>query len=123
MRCNSARSSGHQKANTPIHKARSKLCGRNATSCNVLRTRANATPATAAEMNMDYILDERLRELYLEEFRAVTLTRLGLLYDRDKRYNPRSGLTIEPHHNLWPIPANEITQNTGAELKQNDLYQ
>lgn len=90
---------------------------------NVLRTRANTTPATAAEMNMDYILDERLRELYLEEFRAVTLTRLGLLYDRDKRYNPRSGLTIEPHHNLWPIPANEITQNTGAELKQNDLYQ
>jgi starch-binding outer membrane protein, SusD/RagB family len=43
---------------------------------NVLRTRASATQATAAEMNMDYILDERLRELYLEEFRAVTLTRL-----------------------------------------------
>jgi len=90
---------------------------------NVLRTRANATPATAAEMNMDYILDERLRELYLEEFRAVTLTRLGLLYDRDKRYNPRSGLTIEQYHNVWPIPSTEITQNTGAVLKQNDGYQ
>jgi hypothetical protein len=90
---------------------------------NVLRIRANATPATAAEMNMDYILDERLRELYLEEFRAVTLTRLGLLYDRDKRYNPKSGQTIEPFHNLWPIPTTEITQNTGAELKQNDGYQ
>jgi starch-binding outer membrane protein, SusD/RagB family len=90
---------------------------------NVLRTRANATPATAAEMNMDYILDERLRELYLEEFRAVTLTRLGLLYDRDKRFNPKSGQTIETYHNLWPIPTTEITQNTGAELKQNDGYQ
>jgi hypothetical protein len=90
---------------------------------NVLRNRAGATPATAAEMNIDYILDERLRELYLEEFRAVTLTRLGLLYDRDKRYNPRSGLTIEPYHNLWPIPSTEITQNTGAVLKQNDQYQ
>jgi hypothetical protein len=90
---------------------------------NVLRNRANATPATAADMNMDYILDERLRELYLEEFRAVTLTRLGLLYDRDKRYNPKSGLSIEPYHNLWPIPTTEITQNTGAELKQNPLYQ
>lgn len=90
---------------------------------NVLRTRANATLATAAEMNIDYILDERLRELYLEEFRAVTLTRLGLLYDRDKRYNPKSGLSIEPYHNLWPIPSTEITQNTGAELKQNDGYQ
>lgn len=89
---------------------------------NVLRTRANATPATAAEMNIDYILDERLRELYLEEFRAVTLTRLGLLYDRDKKYNPKSGLSIETYHNLWPIPTTEITQNTGAELSQNDGY-
>ncbi|SEW52890.1 RagB/SusD family nutrient uptake outer membrane protein [Chitinophaga arvensicola] len=89
---------------------------------NALRNRAQATPASAAEMNMDYILDERLRELYMEEFRAVTLTRLGLLYDRDKRYNPKSGLTIETYHNLWPIPATEITQNTGAVLDQNKGY-
>jgi hypothetical protein len=90
---------------------------------NVVRARANAAPATAAEMNIDYILDERLRELYIEEFRAVTLTRLGLLYNRTQRYNPKSGLTIEPYHNVWPIPGPEITQNTGAELKQNPQYQ
>ncbi|NLR67634.1 RagB/SusD family nutrient uptake outer membrane protein [Chitinophaga varians] len=89
---------------------------------NILRNRAGATPATAAEMNLDYILDERLRELYMEEFRAVTLTRLGKLYDRDKKYNPKSGLTIEPYHNLWPIPSTEITQNTGAVLEQNQGY-
>lgn len=89
---------------------------------NVLRNRAQTTPASVTEMNMDYILDERLRELYMEEFRAVTLTRLGLLYDRDKRYNPKSGLTIEAYHNLWPIPATEITQNTGAVLEQNKGY-
>jgi hypothetical protein len=89
---------------------------------NVLRNRAQTTPASVAEMNMDYLLDERLRELYMEEFRAVTLTRLGLLYDRDKRYNPKSGLTIEAFHNLWPIPATEITQNTGAVLEQNKGY-
>lgn len=89
---------------------------------NVLRNRAGATPATAAEMSIDYILDERLRELYMEEFRTVTLTRLGKLYDRDKKYNPKSGLTIEPYHNLWPIPATEITQNTGAVLEQNQGY-
>ncbi|NML39980.1 RagB/SusD family nutrient uptake outer membrane protein [Chitinophaga sp. G-6-1-13] len=89
---------------------------------NVLRNRAGATPATTAEMNIDYILDERLRELYMEEFRAVTLTRLGKLYDRDKKYNPKSGLTIEPYHNLWPIPSTEITQNTGAVLEQNQGY-
>lgn len=89
---------------------------------NVLRARAQTTPASAAEMNIDYILDERLRELYMEEFRAVTLTRLGRLYDRDKKYNPKSGLTIEAYHNLWPIPATEITQNTGAVLEQNKGY-
>jgi len=89
---------------------------------NVLRARAQTTQAAAAEMNIDYILDERLRELYMEEFRAVTLTRLGLLYDRDKKYNPKSGLTIEAYHNLWPIPATEITQNTGAVLEQNKGY-
>ncbi|QJB38382.1 RagB/SusD family nutrient uptake outer membrane protein [Chitinophaga oryzae] len=89
---------------------------------NVVRNRAGAAPATAAEMNIDYLLDERLRELYMEEFRAVTLTRLGKLYDRDKKYNPKSGLTIEPYHNLWPIPATEITQNTGAVLEQNQGY-
>lgn len=89
---------------------------------NVLRTRAQTTPATPDEMNIDYILDERLRELYLEEFRAATLTRLGKLYDRDKRYNPKSGLTIEEYHNLWPIPATEITQNTGAVIEQNPGY-
>jgi hypothetical protein len=87
-----------------------------------LRSRAQTTPASVAEMNMDYLLDERLRELYMEEFRAVTLTRLGLLYDRDKKYNPKSGLTIEAFHNLWPIPATEITQNTGAVLEQNKGY-
>lgn len=89
---------------------------------NVLRNRAQATPSSATEMNIDYILDERLRELYMEEFRAVTLTRLGLLYDRDKRFNPKSGLTIEAYHNLWPIPATEITQNTDAVLEQNKGY-
>jgi len=89
---------------------------------NVLRNRAKATPATAGDINIDYILDERLRELYMEEFRTVTLTRLGLLYDRAKRYNPKSGLTIESYHNLWPIPTTEITQNTGAVLEQNPGY-
>ncbi|MGJ1422275.1 RagB/SusD family nutrient uptake outer membrane protein [Sphingobacterium spiritivorum] len=76
----------------------------------------------ASIVNIDYILDERLRELYPEEFRVVTLARLGKLYDRDKLYNPKSGLSIEQYHNLWPIPSNEITQNTEAKLEQNPGY-
>ena len=89
---------------------------------NVVRHRSHAAPAVPSEVNLDYILDERLRELYLEEFRSVTLTRLGKLYERDKKYNPVSGKTIEPYHNLWPIPATEITNNNEATLDQNEGY-
>ena len=44
---------------------------------NVLRNRAGAKPCTAADVNIDYILDERVRELFGEEQRWVTLSRLS----------------------------------------------
>ncbi len=44
---------------------------------NVVRSRSNADPVNAAEINIDYILDERLRELGVEEKRMLTLMRLG----------------------------------------------
>jgi hypothetical protein len=89
---------------------------------NVIRNRANATPATPAEITIDYILDERLRELYTEEQRMMTLCRLSLHYDRTKRYNPYAGVSIQPHHNLWPIPYSEIERNSLAPLEQNAGY-
>lgn len=58
----------------------------------------------------------------MEEFRAVTLARLGKLYDRTHRFNPKSGLSIEQYHNLWPIPSNEISSNKDAVLQQNPGY-
>ena len=44
---------------------------------NVLRSRAGAKPCTADQVNIDYILDERVRELFGEEQRWVTLSRLS----------------------------------------------
>lgn len=44
---------------------------------NVVRARAKAPLCTAADVTIDYILDERARELYGEEHRAVTLSRLS----------------------------------------------
>ena len=44
---------------------------------NVLRNRAGAKPCTAADIDIDYILDERVRELFGEEQRWVTLSRLS----------------------------------------------
>lgn len=89
---------------------------------NALRNRAGATAANAGEMDLDYILDERLRELYAEELRTVTLTRMGKHYDRTSRFNEKSGLTIEAYHNLWPIPFQEIERNIEAILDQNLGY-
>lgn len=89
---------------------------------NVVRARSNATPATAGEMNLDYILDERMRELGVEEKRMFTLMRMGKLYDRIQKCNPFYAPYIKPHNNLWPIPQGEIERNRGAELTQNPGY-
>jgi len=90
---------------------------------NVIRTRAKAPLATAAEMSLDYILDERVRELYGEEYRMLTLMRLGLVFDRVKKYgevNQRN--SVAQHNNLLPIPQGEIDKNIGAKLTQNPGY-
>ncbi len=89
---------------------------------NVVRNRAKATPVDPDDINIDYILDERLRELLMEEFRTATLNRLGLSYDRMSRLNEYCGDQIREHHNLWPIPFSEIERNTGAVLEQNPGY-
>lgn len=52
--------------------------GKAAADINVLRTRANASLCTAADVNIDYILDERARELLGEENRWITLNRLSV---------------------------------------------
>jgi len=89
---------------------------------NVVRTRANATPVTPGNVDIDYILDERSRELAGEEPRRLTLSRLGLLYDRVIKYNPISAPTIQPFNNLLPIPQNAIDANSAIKFPQNDGY-
>lgn len=44
---------------------------------NVVRARANAPLCSASEVDIDYILDERTRELFGEEHRCITLNRLS----------------------------------------------
>lgn len=102
-----------------------------ASDINVLRERAFANyPAegavSAGDITLDFILDERARELLLEEFRRMTLMRTGTLIERaalNKDVSPQgsiSGLTST--HTLWPIPLNEIQRNTDAVLTQNPGY-
>ena len=88
---------------------------------NVVRSRAKASPASAAEMNIDYILDERLRELAGEEMRNVTLFRMGKFVERARKYNP-AGYHVADWQNLYPIPYSEIEKNTKGTLTQNPGY-
>ncbi|WP_373514781.1 RagB/SusD family nutrient uptake outer membrane protein [Persicitalea sp.] len=95
---------------------------RAAADINVVRTRANAKPVAAADVNLAYLLDERARELTVEEARRRTLVRLGLLYERATRYNWDAKATMQPYHELWPIPQKAIDANQGAVLDQNPGY-
>ncbi len=94
---------------------------------NVVRARSNAAPVAPGNVDIDYILDERMRELGVEEKRLLTLTRLGKVYDRIKKCNPyydgfNGGSAVQPHNNLIAIPQAQIERNRGAVLEQNPGY-
>jgi starch-binding outer membrane protein, SusD/RagB family len=89
---------------------------------NVVRARSNATAISPAAVNIDYILDERMRELGVEEKRMLTLTRLGKWYDRVVKCNPYYAAQADPKYNLWPIPQRVIEANRDAVITQNPGY-
>ncbi len=90
---------------------------------NVVRRRAHTREITDAEMTMDFLLDERIRELVGEESRRFTLVRTGKLLERTRKYNSESGPAMRDYHVLWPVPQSIIDSNTGAKFPQNDGYQ
>jgi len=89
---------------------------------NEVRNRSNATPVLPGDVDIDYILDERLRELLWEEPRRITLGRLGLIFDRTSRFNDYAKDNIKEFHNLYPVPLSEIQANVDADLGQNPGY-
>jgi hypothetical protein len=96
-----------------------------ATTINIIRARANATAVTGADINIDFILDERARELLAEENRRMTLMRTGTLVDRVTKYNTQTTnpvVGIAAKHMLFPIPLTEINLNKDAVLEQNPGY-
>ncbi len=89
---------------------------------NEVRNRANATPVAAADVDMDYLLDERARELLGEEVRRFTLVRTGTLLERTRALNPVTGPIIKEHNVLWPIPQEVIDANSGLKWTNNPGY-
>lgn len=97
---------------------------------NVVRNRAKASLVEAAQVDMEYLLDERMRELGVEEKRRLTLMRTGKLYDRVMKCNPfyanpgtnGDGVGMQKKYNIWPIPQSAIEANSDAILEQNEGY-
>ncbi len=92
---------------------------------------ATAGAVTASQMNIDFLLDERIRELVGEENRRYTLCRTGKLADRvqmimDKWAEGTESKKITGFnastHCLLPIPLSEIQLNKDADLQQNPGY-
>lgn len=93
-----------------------------AASINKVRARANASLISAEDVTLDFILDERARELFGEFPRRITLVRTGTLIERVNRYNSQSSGKIRDYHVLWPIPQSAIDANKEHKLKQNPGY-
>lgn len=118
---------------------------------NKVRERANAIPISPGKVTIDFIFDERARELFAEEPRHSELVRVSYIlakqnkdgytltnfseknyyYDRVMKCNKTYELKIEllgnianmaPFHVLWPIPSAVITANTLGIINQNIGY-
>ena len=79
---------------------------------------------TAAQMNIDFILDERARELAGEQLRWFDLKRTGKLVERVKARNPDAAAYVQAFHLLRPIPQRQLDAVSNKTVfTQNPGYQ
>lgn len=82
----------------------------------------SANEVTSAVVDLDFILDERGRELIGEGHRWMDLTRTGKLVERVRLHNVEGGSNIQDFHVVRPIPQTQI-DNTLGGYPQNPGYQ
>lgn len=95
---------------------------------NVVRARAGVANATPAEFNINYILDERGREMLGEYNRWFDLKRTGTLVSRAVQYNYKIPSANNFNGNngaqkiLRPIPQAVLDLNQNKNFPQNPAY-
>ena len=91
---------------------------------NLVRNRSNATSITESDLTLDFILDERGRELNLEGHRRSDLIRFGKFtggsYLWPWKGNAQTGTSIPSTYNVFPIPLTALQAN--PNLTQNPGY-
>ena len=93
-----------------------------AATINIVRSRSNASPIAEGDVSIDYILDERSRELVVEEHRRYTLLRTGKWLERVQAYNTQCGDVVTERDKLYPIPQSVIDANLTSPMPQNPGY-
>ena len=83
-----------------------------------------AMAITDAQLSMDFIMEERARELAGEQIRWMDLKRWGKLVERVKLHNPQAAPFIKDVHNVRPIPQAQIDRTDGGSksFAQNPGY-
>jgi len=91
---------------------------------NAIRTRSNATAITTADLTLDYILNERARELNFEGHRRSDLIRFGKFtggsYLWPWKGGVLNGTSIPDTYNVYPLPLTAL--NANPNLTQNPGY-
>lgn len=95
---------------------------------NLLRTRAYGGSLSgnigAGNLTLQFILDERGRELFWECFRRTDLVRYGLFTSGSYLWPWKGGVAngtgVDAHYNIYPIPVTDLQAN--SNLTQNPGY-
>lgn len=90
---------------------------------NAIRARSSAGAITDPQLTLQFILDERGRELLWEGFRRQDLIRFGQFTTAgiwNYKGGVQAGKLTSANLNLYPIPSNELAAN--PTLKQNPGY-
>jgi hypothetical protein len=82
---------------------------------------SSLSPALDDNLGVDFLVDERARELAGEQTRWLDLKRWGLLVDRVKKHNPQAQAVADKHY-LRPIPQTQIDRTAGGTFAQNPGY-
>ena len=92
---------------------------------NALRKRAYGDESgniKESQLNKEFIIDERARELYMEGYRRTDLIRFGEFttskYVWEWKGGTKDGMAVDNKYNYYPIPSTDLTANPNLKNEE-----